>query len=266
VRDKPKVMQSGTPDEPVTVVTPAPVSPGQLEQPPFSPPASPPASPRRPRRWWRVLRGIALVILLPVIALGIGLLVAYVVHLIRGSDTSTRTVPPATASASPSASPTPSASPSAQVVVPTDWITEVSPPTGLTYRHPPGWIRRTESPEVLRFIPARAGSQSPGIEGVGAGFETATEPAQALQGFAARAYGGQPGFVGGAVTPFKGGHPDERQEIVTYSRSGVGVRVVLRSFRSQGHTVLVIGRSLNTQPARAAELASQVEASLTFAG
>ena len=66
------------------------------------------------------------------------------------------------------------------------------------------------------------------------------------------------------MTPFKGGHPDEQQEIVTYSRSGVGVRVVLRSFRSKGHTVLVIGRSLNTQPARAAQLASQVEASLTF--
>lgn len=267
-------MQSGTPDEPVTVVTPAPVSPGQLGQPPFSspasPPSSPPSSPRRPHRWWRVLRGIALLILLPVIALGIGLLVAYVVHLLRGSDTSTRTVPPATSSASqsvsPSASPTPSASPSAQVVVPADWVTEVSPPTGLTYRHPPGWIRRTESPEVLRFIPARTGSQSPGIEGVGAGFEAATEPAQALQGFAARAYGSQPGFVGGAVTPVKGGHPEEQQEIVTYSRSGVGVRVVLRSFRSQGHTVLVIGRSLNTQPARAAQLASQVEASLTFGG
>jgi hypothetical protein len=249
-------MESGAPDEPVTVLTAAPVSAVPVRQPT--------PAPRRPRRWWRILRVVLLVILLPVIALGIGLLIAYVVHLIRGNGTSTRVVPLPSASAAPSASPSPRASPSAQVVVPADWITEVAPPTGLTYRHPPGWIRRTESPEVLRFAPASSGSQSPGIEGVGAGFETVTEPTQALQGFAARAYGSQPGFVGGAVTPVQGVHPEEQQEIVTYNRSGVGVRVVLRSFRLQGHTVLIIGRSLNTQPARALQLASQVEASLTF--
>ena len=212
------------------------------------------------------MRAIVLVVLLPVIALAIGLLVAYVVHEIRGNASSTPAAPLPSASVLPSASPSPSAAPSAaQVVVPTDWITEVSPPTGLTYRHPPGWIRRTESPEVLRFAPASVGSSAPGIEGLGAGFETATEPTQALQSFAARAYGSQPGFVGGAATPVEGAHPGEQQELVTYSRSGVGVRVVLRSFRLQGHTVLIIGRSLNTQPDRAAQLAAQVEASLTFA-
>jgi hypothetical protein len=271
VRDRPEPMESGAPDEPATVLTAAPASAAPVaDRAPAGPvpaaqPIAPPPAPRRARLWWRILRVILLVILLPVIALGIGLLIAYVAHQIRGNaSSSTRTVPLPSASASPSASPTPSAAPSAQVVVPADWIAEVSPPAGLTFRHPPGWIRRTESPEVLRFAPASSGSQSPGIEGVGAGFETATVPAEALQSFAARAYGSQPGFVGGAVTPVQGAHPDETQELVTYNRSGVGVRVVLRSFRLQGHTVLIVGRSLNTQPARALQLASQVEASLAF--
>jgi hypothetical protein len=212
-----------------------------------------------------VLRAVLLVILLPVIALGIGLLIAYIAHLIRNSGSSGALPAPApSASSSPSPSPSPSASPSPQVAVPAGWITEVSPPAGLTYRHPAGWIRRTSSPEVFRFAPASPGSQSPGVEGVGAGFEASTDPADALRRFAARAYSGEPRFVGGAVTPVTGQHPEEQQEIVTYSRSGVAVRVVMHSFRSQGHTVVVIGRSLNSEPARAALLEAQVEASLTF--
>jgi hypothetical protein len=250
-------MESDTPDEPATVLT-SPVPPVQAAPTAPAVPAT-----RRPRRWWRVLRVILLVIALPLIALGIGLLIAYIVGQFRGNPNA-RVAPLPSASAAPAASPSPSVTPSAQVVVPADWITEVSPPTGLTYRHPPGWIRRTESPEVFRFAPVSTDSQTPGVEGVGAGFETASDPTLAVQGFAARAYGSQPGFVGGAVTAVSGLHAGEKQELVTYYRSGVSVRVVLRSFRSQGHTVLVVGRSLNTQPARAAQLASQVEASLQF--
>jgi hypothetical protein len=206
---------------------------------------------------------VLLVILLPVIALGVGLLIAYLAHLIRNGGSSSALPPAPSASSSPS--PRPSALPSPQVVaVPAGWIAEVSPPAGLTYRHPASWIRRTSSPEVFRFEPASPGSQSPGVEGVGAGFESFTGPADALRGFAARAYSSEPRFVGGALTPVVGQHPEEEQEVVTYSRSGAAVRVVLHSFRSQGHTVLVVGRSLNAQPARAALLEAQVEASLTF--
>jgi hypothetical protein len=251
---------------PAPLMTSGPVQPGTVGGAPQEPPTvitSPsPPTPRRPRRWWRVLRAVLLVIVLPLIALGVGLLISYIAHLIRGNNDPVRTAPLPSASASPSTSPTPSASATPQVVVPADWVTEVSPPAGLTYRHPAGWVRRTESPEVLRFAPASPGSLTPGVEGVGAGFETSADPAEALRSFAARAYGGQPGFVAAAVQPVSGQHPEEQQEIVTYNRSGVGVRVVLRSFRAQGHTVLIIGRSLNSQPARAAQLESWVEASL----
>jgi hypothetical protein len=261
-----------SPDEPPTVLTPPPASAvwtlerGEPAAPVVPvPPAA--GSPRRPRRWWRVLRAVLLVILLPVIALGIGLLIAYIAHLVRHSGSSsalTTPAPSASSSPSPSPSQSPSASPSPRVAVPADWITEVSPPAGLSYRHPAGWIRRTSSPEVFRFEPASIGSQNPGVEGVGAGFEASTDPANALRTVAARAYSSQPRFVGGAVSPVAGQHPEEQQQIVTYNRSGVAVRVVLHSFRSQGHTVVVIGRSLNSQPARAALLEAQVEASLTF--
>lgn len=260
-------------DEPPTVATAVPELALQpVTNASASVDASAGAARRRPRLGWRILRVILLVVLLPAIALGIGLLVAYVVHEIRGNssipgngDTSSAApLPSASGSASATSSPAASASAPPQVVVPASWITETSPPVGLTYRHPAGWIRRTASPEVLRFAPETVGSQAPGVDGVGAGFEAATDPAQALRSFAARAYGTQPGFVAEAVSAVDGQHPEEQQEVVTYTRSGLGVRVVLRSFRLQGHTVLVLGRSLNSQPARAAQLESQVEASLKF--
>jgi hypothetical protein len=264
----PTAGQSGAaPDEPPTVRTsPVPVArPVATQQQVVDRPVPvQPTAPKRRRLWWRILRVVLLVILLPCIALGIGLLIAWIAHLIRGNGDHIGTVPAPSASAS--ATPTAAASASAppRVVVPADWIVEVSPPAGLTYRHPPGWVRRTQTPEVFRFAPASPGSTSPGVEGVGAGFEESTDPATALQSFAARAYGGEPGFVAQAVTAVTGGHPEEKQEIVTYRRSGVLVRVVMRSFRLQGHTVLALGRSRSEQPARAAQLESYVEASLRF--
>lgn len=115
---------------------------------------------RQGRRWLRWLRVVALVILLPVAAAGIGLLIAWIVHEVRGNPTAapaaTHPVPSASATKTTPPSPTP-----APVVVPADWVAETDPPTGVTYRHPPGWIRRTALPEILRFAPASAGSQTP---------------------------------------------------------------------------------------------------------
>jgi hypothetical protein len=226
----------------------------------------PPGSPRR--RWVRVLRLVALVIALPIVAFAMGLLVAWIVHLTRGSDTGSRAGSPVTGQ-SPSLAPTRSASASASsqaVAVPADWVTEITPPAGLTFRHPPGWVRRTSLPEVLRFAPVVPGSTAPGIEGVGAGLETTADPAQAVRDFATRAYGGQPGF---AATPASavaaaeaGRHPGEQEVVVTYRRSGVDVRVVVHGFRSGTRTVLVLGRAAREQRARAAQLEAFVEASL----
>ena len=114
--------------------------------------------------------------------------------------------------------------------------------------------------------PATPGSTVPGIQGVGAGFETATEPAQAIRDFGSRVYGAQPGFTAGPVTPVAGLHPGEQRGVLTYLRSGVDVRVVLHSFRSGTRTVLLLGRSANAQPALAAQLEAELEASLKIAG
>ncbi len=231
--------------------------------------AAPPAPPRpaapATRRWLHWLKIAALVVVLPVIALLLGLLIAWIVHLIRGNPTThpAATVVPPVASVAPS--PVAPKKP-APVVVPSDWVAEDAPPVGLTFSHPPDWIRRTSTPEVLRFEPAAPASTAPGIEGVGAGIETAANPAQAVSEFATRVYGTQPGFAATAVTPVaastSGAHPGEQQGIVTYLRSGVAVRVVIHSFRAGGETVLVLGRSANAVPARAAQLESFAEASV----
>jgi hypothetical protein len=151
-------------------------------------------------------------------------------------------------------------------VVPADWVAESDPPSGLAYRHPPGWIRRTALPEILRFAPVSTGSTTPGIEGVGAGIETTADPGQALQQFVSRAYGGQPQLQSGPQTAVAGLHPGEKQEVVTYVRSGVPVRVVVHAFASNGRSVIVLARAASAQPSRAAELEAQVEASLQLTG
>ena len=244
-------------------VSRSPRSPGSPRSP-----RSPGLRPQRPgRRWLRWLRFVLLVILLPVVALGIGLLVAWIVHQIRGNPSIT-TPPAPSPSASPSASksaPPPSPAPP-KVVVPADWVTEAQPPAGLTFRHPPGWIRRTESPEILRFAPASAGSTAPGIEGVGAGLEPTTSPSQALQEFVSRAYGTQPQVQNGPITAVSGAHAGEQQEVVTYVRGGVPVRVVVHSFAAGDRSVIVLARAASAQPTRAAELEAFVEASLQITG
>ena len=272
----------GTPEgmeAPATHVPAAP-SDGQPLQPyePYQTPvASQPAEQAAPgsarrsgrpgRRWLRWLKVAFLVVALPVAALLIGLLVAWIAHLIRGNGNPKIIQPVIQPSASAPAT-TPASAPvkAAPVVVPSDWVAEVAPPAGLTFSHPVGWIRRTSTPEVLRFAPAAAGSTAPGIEGVGAGVETATNPAQALTNFATRVYGAQPGYTAAAVAAVPataaGAHPGEQLLVVEYLRSGVPVQVVLHSYRSGGKTVLVLGRSARAQAARAAQLEAYAEASV----
>jgi hypothetical protein len=220
---------------------------------------------RKGRRRLRWLRIVVLVIALPVAAAGIGLLIAWIVHAIRGNPT---TAPAATKPApSTSASTAPSPSPAApRVVVPADWVAESDPPAGITYRHPAGWIRRTALPEILRFAPVATGSTTPGIEGIGAGIEATADPSQALQQFVTRAYAGQPQVQNGPITAVAGGHPGEKQEVVTYTRSGVPVQVVVHAFASSGRSVVVLARAASAQPARAAQLEAIVGASLQITG
>lgn len=265
-QDPASALGSDTPPEPPTV----PVLQAAAAPPP-RPEASPQPAPvrqfrrppRRPR-WVTALRVIALVIALPVAAVAIGLLIAWIVHEIRGGGSSTGAAnPTASASPSPASSPAPTAKASrpAVVIVPTDWVPESAPPEGLAYRHPPGWLRRLSTPEVLRLEPAAPGSTAPGIEGVGAGTEAASSPADALTAFASRTYGAQPGYVAG-VPSAAGSRAGERQVVFTYRRVGVDVRVVARSFRVGGRTVLVIGRAATASGSRAAQLEALVEASL----
>ncbi len=259
------------PPEPPTVPAGAhlaPPAPPRAGSPGRQPARRPAPRDRPDRRWLRWLRVIALVIGLPVVALGIGLLVAWIVHTARGNPSTapTRSAPQPSASAVPSA-PAPSAPP--RVVVPADWVLEANPPAGLTFRHPPGWIRRTELPEILRFAPASVGSTTPGVEGIGAGIEPNAAPSQALAQFVTRAYGTQPQLQQGPVTSVAAAHAGELQEVVTYSRGGVPVRVVVRAFSNGGGnpgSVVVLGRAASANPTRAAELEAAVEASLQLSG
>lgn len=263
---------SGQPDQaiPDDRGTPEGMQVTDSSAPPESagPPAShqpPPRAGRPTRRWLHWLRIAAIVVILPVIALLIGLLIAWIVHLIRGNPAPHRAVvviPPVASVAPTTAAP----KKPAPVVVPSDWVVEDVPPVGLTFSHPPDWVRRTSTPEVLRFAPATPGSTAPGIEGVGAGIETAANPAQAVTDFATRVYGTQPGYVSTPVAPVaattSGAHPGEQAAVITYLRSGVQVRVVIHSYRSGTQTVLAMGRSANAQAARAAQLEAFVEASI----
>jgi hypothetical protein len=136
----------------------------------------------------------------------------------------------------------------------------------VTYRHPAGWIRRTALPEILRFAPVSPGSTTPGIEGIGAGIEPTADPSQALQQFVARAYAGQPQVQNGPITAVAGAHAGEKQQVVTYVRSGVPVQVVAHAFASNGRSVVVLARAASAQPARAAQLEAIIEASLQITG
>ena len=125
--------------------------------------------------------------------LGIGLLVAWIVHQIRGNPT---TAPAATAPGR--RRPRPSRRRRRHrrrpgVVVPADWVAESEPPAGLTFRHPAGLDPphgAAGDPAVrARSRPARRPRASK--ESAPASRPTA-DPSQALQQFVARAYGGQP--------------------------------------------------------------------------
>jgi hypothetical protein len=249
-------------------------APSQDPRPP-TPPAAPAVSqtpsqtaPSGPR-WRRWVRVVALAVALPVAALGTGLLVAWIVHTVRGNPSAG----PAPSAPEPSISAVVSAPPSAaphRVVVPPDWAAETEPPAGLTFRHPPGWIRRTALPEILRFAPVAAGSTTPGVEGIGAGIEPNATAAQALRQFVTRAYATQPQLQRGPTTAVAGAHPGELQEVVSYARAGVPVRVVVHAFSSgdssSNSSVVVLARAASAEPARAAELEAAVEASLQITG
>ncbi len=288
-------------------VSQGPVSQGPVSQGPVSPPpsgaapvarsaapaAGSPAAPgtdggpetgeaprKRGNRFLRVLKIIAVVIALPVLALLIGLLVAWIVHVIRGGDDARTGT--ATTSPTPSASATPTTGPSAStsagpstpaptVTVPAGWVTEAQPPAGVTYRYPDGWIRRTSGTAVFRFAPVSAGSTAPGVEGVGVQLAPAgTTPDAAIRQLVGSNYGGQPGYTASAPAavpaPTPGKHDGELRSVVGYTRSGVPVRVVVDAYPvttpSGTRTVVVLGRAASATPERAAQLEAYVEASL----
>jgi hypothetical protein len=270
--------------------TPPAASPESSLQPtPAEPTSSGPGQAEAPkrstgRRILRVLKVIAIVIALPVLALLIGLLIAWIVHVIRGGDEA-RTgtsggstavpslTPSSTAPSAAASSGTPSAPASgpASITVPSDWVAESEPPAGVTFSHPNGWIRRTSGTAIFRFAPVSATSTAPGIEGVGVQVAAAgVTPDAAIRQFVGSNYGSQPGYTAAAPTAVPantpGKHDDEVRSIVRYTRSGVAVVVVVDAYTIStpggNRTVVVLGRSANANPTRAAQLEAITSASL----
>ncbi len=187
-------------------------------------PASPGRHPaRRPaphdRRWLRWLRVVALVIVLPVVALGIGLLVAWIVHQVRGNPRcrgATRSAPQPSASAARLAPPSSATAHASSV--PADWVAEVRPAGGPDVPPPAGLdpahraARRSCASHRLRRVddPRRRGRR----RGHRAERRLRLRPCSSSS---RRAYG-EPAAVAAAAPsrPWPGAHPGELQEVVTY--------------------------------------------------
>ena len=119
---------------------------------------------------------------------------------------------------------------------------------------------------MLRFAPVSPGSTTPGIEGIGAGIEPNADPSQALQQFVTRAYGGQPQVQDGPITAITA-PVGEQQEVVSYLRSRIAVRVVVH-FMGVGRTQRDRARAGSERAASRAsrDFEAQVESSVQLSG
>lgn len=218
------------------------------------------AAPRPPRRG-RV-RGILLRLLvglgLAVLALGLGLLVAYVVSLVRGQAgrAATSGASPSTG-AGPAPPGRPAPAPSVAELVPSDWTRVRVSSLGLTVRHPPAWTRYPLQKVTVWGPTTQTGGR--GVDEVGVGLLAPAPAPAALDAFARSFFAGQPGLQIAAAT----GTARRADLSLTYRRTDVPVRVVLHGERGDRGVLLTLARAAASPENGAALLLGQFRAGVS---
>jgi hypothetical protein len=186
-------------------------------------------------------------------ATAIGLLVALLTGSFSSDSPSKKTTPPALALPSSGAG-------SAAAQVPADWVPQTSN-SGIPFSAPPGWTQRADAVVDFRVAPAATGGR--GVEQVGVGLSSSSDPQAAAATYARNTYSGQPSYLEQPATDevsFRGERG--RQVTVTYSRSGSPVQVVIRSFPTPRGVLLVVSRAAIADQERADQLVGQLDASI----
>jgi hypothetical protein len=148
----------------------------------------------------------------------------------------------------------------ASAQVPPDWVAQTSN-RGIPFSAPPGWTQRTDALVDFRVAPNPDGS--PGVEQVGTGIASGSDPQRAAASYARNTYSGQPSYQEQpAIDEVSLRGERGRQVTVTYSRDGTPVQVVIRAFPSARGMLLVVSRAATVDPERAGLLASQLDASI----
>ena len=180
----------------------------------------------------------------------LGLVVALVTNALNGGPSSS-TTPPALA--------IPSAGGASTTQVPGDWV-EQTGARGVTFRAPPGWSQRQDAIVDFRYAP---GTSGPGVEQIGVGFSSETDPSTAATGYARNTYSGQPTYLEQPPSDEVSARGEHGQQVtLTYSREGTPVQVVVRAFPTQAGMLIETSRAGITDQQRAEELAGQLDASV----
>lgn len=184
-------------------------------------------------------------------AIVLGLLIVVFSRAVS-SDSGSKSVPPALAIPSNGRGPV--------SAVPNDWVEQTSN-QGLVFRAPPGWTQRTDSQVDYRVEPSPSG---PGVGQVGVGLVTATsDPNAAALTYATGTYSGQSSYLQQPPTDEVSARGERgRQVVVTYTRSGTPVAVVVRAFPTSRGVVLIVSRAPIADDQRAQKLADAVDVSL----
>lgn len=198
-----------------------------------------------------LLRALAVLGIAVGSAVVLGLLIVAFQRVVSGDSSNSKSVPPALTIPSNGG---------AASVIPSDWVQQTSN-QGLVFRAPPGWTQRVDPQIDYRVEPPPGG---PNVGQVGVGLATATsDPNAAALSYATGTYSGQPSYQQQPPTDevsARGEHG--RQVVVTYTRSGTPVTVVVRAFPTSRGVVLIATRAPQAEQQRADRLADAVDASL----
>src|SRR4051794_16796997 len=186
-------------------------------------------------------------------AVVVGLLIALLAAGIDDSSDENRALPPALTIPSGGAAGGPTQ-------VPPDWTPQTSS-GGIAFAAPPGWTQRTDALVDFRVAPAPEGG--PGVEQVGVGLSSSTDPQTAAADYARNTYSSQPNYLEQPAADEAGARGERgRQVTVTYSRDGVPVQVVVRAFPTPRGVLLLASRAPADNQQRAVELISQLDSSV----
>jgi len=195
---------------------------------------------------------------LAVLALGLGLLAAYLVSLVRGSgEPGTGMTHPPTAAPTPDAAASPAPAAPDPVAVPLDWTPALVSGLGVTVRHPPAWSRYTQARVTVWVITSRTGGR--GIDEVGIGRLDAAPATSALDQFARSFFAGSPDLKIAAAT----GDEQQADLALTYIRTGARVRVALHGERGPRGVTATLARTPATPKDTAAKLLAEFRAGIT---